>query len=135
VPSPTLRSSLSGVEECYRGRHVRVFRLNRELVLSRLRSAATRLLHERADVVEVWLFGSLARHEAQPGSDADVLIIVREATEPFLKRGQGLAAYFSGVGVGCDLLVYTGSEARDLSGDASSLLSIARREGLRLAPP
>jgi predicted nucleotidyltransferase len=112
---------------------VRVFRLNQELVLSRLRSAAQRLVRERAEVVQVWLFGSLARREARPGSDADLLIIVRDGAGPFLERAHPLAPYFNGAGVGRDLLVYTESEARQLSSDPSSLVSTAGQEGLLLA--
>jgi uncharacterized protein len=124
---------LSGVEELYRGKHVRVFRLNQELVLSRLRSASVRLLRERVEVVQVWLFGSLARRAARPGSDADLLIIVRDGAGPFLERAQPLAPYFTGAGVGRDLVVYTQSEARQLSTDPSSLVSIAAAEGVLLA--
>ncbi len=124
---------MSGVEERYRGKHVRVFRLNQDLVLSRLRSAAARLVLERNEVVQIWLFESLARHEGRPGSDADLLIIVRDGAGPFLERAQPLAPYFSGVGVGRDLVVYTESEARRLSADPSSLVSIAARDGISLA--
>jgi uncharacterized protein len=133
VPLATPRLSLSGVEELYRGRHVRVFRLNQEVVLSRLRSASARLIRERVEVVQVWLFGSLARGAARPGSDADLLIVVRDGAGPFLERAQTLAPYFSGAGVGRDLVVYTESEARQLSTDRSSLVSIAAAEGVLLA--
>jgi uncharacterized protein len=127
------RPSLSGVEECYRGRHVRVFRLNQELVRSRLRAAATRLLLERPEVVEIRLFGSLARGDAGPSSDADLLIIVRNGAGGFFERAQPLAPYFDGTGVGRDLVVYTESEARQLAMDPSLLVSIACRGGVLLA--
>jgi hypothetical protein len=53
------RRSLSAVEECYRDRQVRVFRLERDTILRELESRARRLLAERPEVLEVRLFGSL----------------------------------------------------------------------------
>ena len=70
---------MRSVEECYRGRNVRVFRLDRAGVLARLRERARRVLERRADVVEIRLFGSFARGEACPGSDADLFVVLREA--------------------------------------------------------
>ena len=111
---------MRGVSESYRGKHVRVFRLNRDDVLARVRAAAERLVARRPDVVQVTLFGSLARGDARPGSDADLLIIVRGDPGPFLERPLGLAPYFDGLGVGCDLFVYTEPEAARLAADLGS---------------
>lgn len=106
------RRSLKSVEEYYRGRNVRVFRLDRTAVIARLRERARDLLVGRPDVVEVRLFGSLARDEAHPGSDADLFVIVRDGAGRFLDRLPSLAAYFTGVGIGCDVIALTESEAR-----------------------
>jgi predicted nucleotidyltransferase len=106
---------LRSVEECYRGREVRVFRLDRQGVVERLRERARRLLHQRPDVVEVRLFGSLASGGGRPGSDADLFVVVRDGAPPLLDRIQDLTRYFSGVGIGCDLIVYTESERRALA--------------------
>ena len=59
---------MRSVEECYRGRNVRVFRLDRAGVLARLRERARRVLERRADIVEIRLFGSFARGEAAPAA-------------------------------------------------------------------
>ncbi|MBI3048973.1 MAG: nucleotidyltransferase domain-containing protein [Acidobacteria bacterium] len=120
------------MKESYRGRHVRVFRLERADVLAQLRTSAERLLRERRDVVAVWLFGSLARDRAAPGSDADLLIVVRDGAAPFLQRSESLARYFEDVGVGCDVLVYTESEVERLTAGGPSLVRTALREGVRL---
>ena len=113
---------MKSVEECYRGRNVRVFRLDREGVIGRLRERARDLLERRADVVEVRLFGSLARGEAHPGSDADLFVVLRDGAGPFLERLSSLARMFEGVGVGCDVIAFTESEARTsrIRGDAFS---------------
>ena len=113
---------MKSVEECYRGRNVRVFRLDREGVIGRLRERARDLLERRADVVEVRLFGSLARGEAHPGSDADLFVVLRDGAGPFLDRLTPLARMFEGIGVGCDVIAFTESEARvsRIRGDAFS---------------
>ncbi len=101
---------MSSVEESYRGRHVRVFRLDRERVVAALRERAQAMLEARGDVLEVRLFGSLARGCARPGSDADLWILVSDGVASFVDRGAELSRFFEGVGVGCDTLAYTESE-------------------------
>lgn len=107
---------MRSVVECYRGRDVRVFRLDRNAVVARLRARAERLLAEEPNVVEVSLFGSLARGDAHPGSDADLLVVVRDGAGPFRDRIPAIARHFTGVGVGCDVLVYTEGERSRLAG-------------------
>lgn len=124
---------MDGVKESYRGRHVRVFRLDREEVVGRLRRAAARSLAERPEVLQIWLFGSLARNEAAPGSDADLLIVVSGDPGAFLHRAGTLAPYFTGVGVGCDLLVYTQSEVDRFTAAGPSLVTTALQQGVLLA--
>lgn len=46
--------------------------------MAELRDAATQLMARDARVLAVGLFGSLARGQALPSSDADVLIVLRE---------------------------------------------------------
>jgi len=103
---------LQSVEECYRGHSVRVFRLDRAGVLARLRERARQLIERRDDVLEVRLFGSLARDEAHPGSDADLFVLLRDGAPPFLERIPGLARHFTGLGIGCDVIAYTELEYR-----------------------
>lgn len=125
---------MRSVEECWRGRNVRVFRLDRDRVLARLRERARALVEARPGVVEVRLFGSLARGEAGPGSDADLIVVVRDGeAAPFLQRIEDLARAFEGVGVGCDVLAYTESEWGQLAAGGSRFAATAHAEGLVLA--
>jgi len=123
---------LRGVSESYRGKHVRIFRLDRAGVLARLRAAAARLLAARDDVVQVRLFGSLARGDAVPGSDADLLLVVRDTDARFVDRSVALARFFEGAGVGCDVLVYTEAEVARLA-TVPSVVKAAMEEGIVLA--
>ncbi|MBI4264261.1 MAG: nucleotidyltransferase domain-containing protein, partial [Acidobacteria bacterium] len=123
---------MRAVEECYRGRHVRVFRLDRDRVMARLRAQAARVIAERPETVEVVLFGSFARGDAMPGSDADLVLVVEEHPRPFHERPLDYARFFEGIGVGCDILVYTRAERQALEG-TPSLLRTALAEGVSLA--
>jgi len=124
---------LRSVEECYRGRNVRVFRFDRPGVMSRLEKRASAVLERRPDVVEVRLFGSLARGDAHPGSDADLFVIVRDGAGPLLDRLANLAREFEGVGVGCDVIVFTESETRALRARGAAFSRAVFEEGVRLA--
>ena len=77
---------MRAVEECYRSEDVLIFRLDRAGVLARLRRAAERAIAERLELLNVILFGSLARGDAGPGSDADLMLIVSETLSPFNER-------------------------------------------------
>ena len=127
------RPSLRSVEECYRGSHVRVFRLDREAVMARLAEGARTMLAERREVVEVRLFGSMARGDARPGSDADLLVVLRETPVPFLDRSPLLSPYLREVGVGCDIFAYTEAELTRLRSEGNPLVRAADAEGISLA--
>jgi predicted nucleotidyltransferase len=124
---------LRSVAESYRGSHVRVFRLNRQAVLARLDARARRLLADEPQAREVWLFGSLARGEAGPRSDADLLVVLETSPLPFLDRCASLARYFEGVGLACDVLAYTRMELDSLRQEGAALPRQVEAEGRILA--
>ena len=123
---------MRSVEQCYRGRNVRVFRFDVAGVLARLRIRAHDVLERRPDVVEVRLFGSVSRGDAHPGSDADLFVIVRDGAPPFLERLPDLAHEFGGVGVGCDVIVFTESESGELRERAGAFARAVFEEGFSL---
>ena len=73
------------------------------------------------------LFGSLQRGDAVPGSDADVLLVLRSTDLLFSERA---AAYRpEGVGIPVDLFVYTRSELDDMLAAGNRFVSRALAEG------
>jgi predicted nucleotidyltransferase len=124
---------LQSVEKCYQGRNVRVFRLDCDGVLARLRERAETLVDANTAVREVRLFGSLARGEAHPGSDADLFIVLRDGAAPFLDRIPDLAKHFAGVGIGCDVIAYTESERAALDARHDAFARVVLEEGIVLA--
>lgn len=73
------------------------------------------------------LFGSLQRGDAVPGSDADVLLVLRVTDVPF----SGRAAVYrpEGVGIPVDLFVYTRTELDDMLAAGNRFISRALAEG------
>lgn len=124
---------MRSVEECYRARNVRVFRLDADGTVARLRARALALLERAPEVVEVRLFGSLARGQASPGSDADLFLVVHDGAGPFLDRIPPLARAFEGAGIGCDVIVYTESERAALALKKDAFARAVLDEGLTLA--
>ena len=82
------------------------------------------------EIESIYLFGSLARGDAVPGSDADLLIVVSHSAEPF--RDRPVRYDTTGVGVGVDVLVYTREELDALLETGNEFARRAMREGVRL---
>ena len=86
---------------------VKVRFLNRSEILPRLEALAQRLLASREDVLEISLFGSLARGDYAPGSDADVYILLKEDSRRFVDRIPEFLKHFSGAGLPVEVFPYT----------------------------
>jgi len=87
---------------------VTIYWLDREGARQAFRAAAERLVQERSEVHSVFLFGSLARNQATPRSDADLLILLRHSERPcWVDRYLDYVGYFEEVGMPFDLFCYT----------------------------
>lgn len=81
----------------------------------------------KTDVRKVILFGSLARGDVGPRSDLD-LIVIRDSTEPFVRRGEDLLRLLP-PGTPVDLLVYTPDEWQQQAA-SSSFFRTVQEEGV-----
>jgi len=107
----------------------RVWRLDRQRVLARLQEWAQRLSVDR-NVLAVVLFGSLARGDATPASDADVLIVLADSQEPFHHR---IPRYLpADLGIGVDVFPYTVSEVQSSLAEGWGVARPALSEGIVL---
>jgi predicted nucleotidyltransferase len=89
-----------------------------------------RLHQSHPEIERILLFGSLARGDAVPGSDADLLLQLRESDRPFLERGE---IYQVGdVGVGVEVVAYTRAELAAMRARGNSFVAQALREGVVL---
>ena len=91
---------------------VKIFWLDKPKIIDCLQGRAADLAARKGEVLEVWLFGSLARGDAVPGSDADLLIVVADSDLSFYERGPEYA--FDSCGIGVDRFVYTRAEFEQL---------------------
>jgi predicted nucleotidyltransferase len=91
---------------------VKIVSLDRTRLLAELRRIADRIRGEHPEVVEVRLFGSLARGNHTGTSDVDVLIVVSSSGEPNpVRRALAYLPYLD-LPVPLDLLVLTSDELR-----------------------
>jgi predicted nucleotidyltransferase len=109
---------------------VKLFWLNLDEVKARLIIAARKLAKRHSEIDEAWLFGSLARGQAVPGSDADVLLVLKDCVLPFLERAVHYQPEFCGLGV--DLFAYTRKELEQMEEAGHQFLERAKAERVYL---
>jgi predicted nucleotidyltransferase len=104
---------------------VKIFWLDQERLRAELYRIAQEVGRGDKNVMKILLFGSLAENRAVPGSDADILIILKRTTEPFFKRIEAWAAKFS-VDFPIELFPYTEEELH------TPLVQEAMKQGITL---
>ncbi len=110
---------------------VRIHWLDSQKTVEMLRDSARRMRQRHPEIEQVLLFGSLARGEAVPGSDADLLVILSQADRPFLER---IPRYLpTGLPVGVDVFPYTREEVRRMLSEGNLFIRRVLEEGMRLA--
>ena len=109
---------------------VKVVYLDRPAVLAATRKAVRALARRRPEVRRVILFGSMARGDAVPGSDVDLLVVLSESQEKFLDR---IPRYnTSGIPIGVDVFPYTEAELKRMLNEGNSFVRQALAEGVTL---
>jgi predicted nucleotidyltransferase len=100
-------------------------------ILARLQSWADSLVASESNVLGVLLYGSLARDDYVPGSDGDLVVIIRESQDEPVER----AALFRAprIGLPVDLTVYTEAELSRFLTEELPFLKRALTEGRWLA--
>ncbi|MBI2849953.1 MAG: nucleotidyltransferase domain-containing protein [Chloroflexi bacterium] len=107
---------------------VEVFWLDRKATIQAVKRAARRLASARPEIKRIVLFGSLARGDAVPGSDADLLIVLDGSRRRFLDR---IPLYYpSGVPIGVDVFAYTEEELARMVEDNNPFIKQALAEGM-----
>lgn len=107
---------------------VTVIYLDREQVVEKTRAAVAALARGRAEIERVVLFGSMARGDAVPGSDVDLLMVLSESPFRFLDRSVEYKP--EGIPVGVDVFAYTEDEIEKMARDGHMLLEQALSEGI-----
>ncbi len=85
------------------------------------------------ELVRLGCFGSYARDDWGPGSDLDVVAVVKDTAEPFERRG--LSWRTENLPVPADLLVYTEAEWRRMAERGGRFFRVMTEEVVWLWPP
>ncbi|MCL6612047.1 MAG: nucleotidyltransferase domain-containing protein [Peptococcaceae bacterium] len=108
--------------------------VNQKKVLDSLRECAGRLIDEVRGVAAVYLFGSFARGNATPRSDADLVVVV-EGEDRVLINGLRDAAgsYFISASVPVDVFVLSRKTFEEGRRTGRGVAGAVEREGVLLA--
>ncbi len=99
--------------------------------MQELKIAAHQMKVLHPEIEEVMLFGSLARNKAVPGSDADLLLILSSANEPFLER---IPYYLpQKLSLSVDVFPYTRAEIVTMLNENNLFIQQALAEDIPLA--
>ena len=112
---------------------VKVAFLDRERAIQELVECAGRLLEQDTRVLAIGLFGSLARDDALPTSDADIIIVLRSHPNPrWFERIPEFAGAFDGTSLPVETFPYTLEEMNRLA-SRPGLIRTALRELIHVA--
>ena len=92
-------------------------------------SEVVRRLVETCRPERVYLFGSVARGDAGPDSDCDIMLVVPDDAPPELRRIRAASTALWGTGIASDVLVWTASQFDSRVHLAASLPATVIREG------
>jgi predicted nucleotidyltransferase len=92
-------------------------------------SEVVRRLVEAYHPQRIYLFGSVARGDAGPDSDYDIMVVAPDDAPPELRRSRAAYLALWGAGVASDVLVWTASQFDGRLHLAASLPATVIREG------
>ena len=107
--------------------HARVFKT--PTASDKVLSDVVRRLVEAYRPERVYLFGSVARGDAGPDSDYDIMVVMPDDAPPELRRSRTAYLALWGTGVATDVLVWTASQFDSRLHLAASLPATIIREG------
>jgi len=88
---------------------VKIFWLDREYIMKQLENAIN-TLHADPNILKIVLFGSFAEGRAVPGSDIDILIILKNDPRRFIDTIHHYLDSFVHIGIAVDVFPYTTKE-------------------------
>lgn len=96
--------------------------LNRDEVINELKRIAIKIKSdEKENLVDIILFGSIAKGTHTGTSDVDIVIILKECNLNLFERIRKFLKYFD-INIGVDLLVYTKKEFEKMKDEKNPLI-------------
>jgi len=99
-----------------------------DALLQALTCASGRIKEAYPTVARVLLFGSFAKGNYTPESDVDVVIIVKQIEEPFIKRSDAFMRFFTDVPFDLNIIVYTEAEIEKMLGEGNGFIKNVLKE-------
>jgi len=88
----------------------KIISLNKEIALKEIKKVAEKIKEEeKENILDIIIFGSIAKNNYTGTSDVDIAIILKESELSFIERIVKYRKYFD-LDIGVDLFVYTFSE-------------------------
>lgn len=110
---------------------VSLISIDKEKLFKRLKDIAALIKKENKEVLEVRLFGSIAKEENTGKSDVDIVVIVSGSSEDIFHRTLKFRRYFD-IEVPVDILVYTKQEIDNMLKEENYFIKNILREGILL---
>jgi predicted nucleotidyltransferase len=92
---------------------VKLISIDKEELFRALNETAIKIKEENSELIDIRLFGSIAKKEDTGKSDADIIIIVSDSSEDIFHRSLKFRRYFD-IQVPVDVLVYTKPEIEQM---------------------
>ena len=92
---------------------VKVISIDKKELMEKLKKIKDTIKREETEVIDIRIFGSIAKNEETGVSDLDILIILKKSKETPLKRVLKYRKHFK-LGIPVDILVYTEDEIRKM---------------------
>lgn len=100
----------------------KIIYLNRDEVINELKRIAIKIrLDEKDNLIDIILFGSIAKGTHIGTSDIDIIIILKECNLNLFYRIRKFLKYFD-INIGVDLLVYTEKEFEKMKDEKNPLI-------------
>lgn len=112
---------------------VRVRFLDAPKIIEKLRSISAGLLKENENISGIYLFGSLASNRGVPGSDADILIILKKDQRRLIDRMTEFLRRFLDAPIAIDVFPYTEDEIKTMMASGNHFVKTLWREKIVLA--
>jgi predicted nucleotidyltransferase len=102
---------------------VKVRFVNAPEIIEVLKSISGHILQRDENVLGIYLFGSLSDDTYVPGSDADILIVLKDDERRFIDRIPEFLRYFLTASVATDVFPYTRKEAEEMISKGNSFFT------------
>jgi len=105
--------------------------LDKGKICEQLTAAADRM-RKSPNMLDVRLFGSLAEDRFVPGSDADILIVLKRDSRRMIDRIPEFLDFFGNEDIPVDVFPYTEKELEKMQADGNRFIRKAVEKGTRL---